>query len=165
MSENQTTSLTTFYKGWDTYQQELSKAIAPLSPEQLALRAAPHLRSIYEIATHIIAVRARWFHNVMGEGNEDIAAIAGWDRGKASIPVYSAEELVSGLDTTWQLIQHALARWTPADLEYIFEGTRNGEAYRLSRQWVLWHVIEHDLHHGGELSFSLGMHGLAAPDI
>ncbi len=27
------------------------------------------------------------------------------------------------------------------------------------------HVIEHDLHHGGELSFSLGAHGLAAPDL
>jgi hypothetical protein len=30
---------------------------------------------------------------------------------------------------------------------------------------VIWHLIEHDLHHGGELSFSLGMHNLAAPDI
>ena len=162
MTENHT-SLTTFYKGWDVYQQELSKAIAPLMPEQLALRAAPHLRSISEIATHIIAVRARWFHNLMGEGNEDIASIAEWDR--ADAPARSAAELVSGLETTWQLIQDALARWTPADLEHIFEGTRNGEEYRLSRQWVLWHVIEHDLHHGGELSFSLGMHGLAAPDL
>jgi len=30
---------------------------------------------------------------------------------------------------------------------------------------VIWQVIEHDLHHGGELSFSLGMHNLAAPDL
>jgi hypothetical protein len=30
---------------------------------------------------------------------------------------------------------------------------------------IIWHVIEHDRHHGGELSFSLGMHGLAALDI
>jgi hypothetical protein len=28
-----------------------------------------------------------------------------------------------------------------------------GWGYELSRQWVIWHVIEHDLHHGGELSF------------
>src|SRR5947209_19504114 len=163
MTQNQATSLTTFYKGWDVYQQELSKAIAPLSPEQIALRPTPHLRSILEIATHIIAVRARWFHNLMGEGNEEIASIAGWDRGGA--PALNAADLVSGLETTWQMIQHALARWTPADLEYIFKGTRNGEEYQLSRQWVLWHVIEHDLHHGGELSFSLGIHGLPAPDL
>jgi len=36
---------------------------------------------------------------------------------------------------------------------------------RVSRQCIFWHVIEHDLHHGGELSFSLGMHGSAAVDI
>jgi hypothetical protein len=30
---------------------------------------------------------------------------------------------------------------------------------------LICHVYELDLHHGGELSFSLGMHGLAAPDI
>lgn len=163
MTQNQATSLTMFYQGWDVYQQELNKAIAPLSPEQLALRATPHLRSILEIATHIIAVRARWFHDLMGEGNEDIASIAGWDR--AGAPALSARELVNGFEKTWQVIQGALARWTPADLEYIFEGTHDGEEYRFSRQWVLWHVIEHDLHHGGELSFSLGMHGLAAPDL
>ena len=49
--------------------------------------------------------------------------------------------------------------------EYIFRGERAGEPYKLSRQWVNWHVIEHDLHHGGELSFSLGAHHLAAPDL
>jgi uncharacterized damage-inducible protein DinB len=90
------TSLTTFYKGWDVYQQELSKAIAPLSPEQLALRAAPNLRSIQEIATHIIAVRARWFHHLMGEGSADFATIGGWDR--ADAPTRSAAKLVSGLE-------------------------------------------------------------------
>jgi uncharacterized damage-inducible protein DinB len=30
---------------------------------------------------------------------------------------------------------------------------------------VLWHVLEHDLHHGGELSLALGMHGLPALDV
>jgi uncharacterized damage-inducible protein DinB len=162
MTENHT-SLAHFYQGWDVYQQLLSKAIAPLSANQLTLRAAPHLRSIGEIATHIIAVRARWFHSLMGEGGESMVPIKGWDRKDA--PERGATELVDGLEATWQVMQDALIRWVPADLEYIFRGTRDGEEYALSRQWVIWHVIEHDLHHGGELSFSLGMHGLAAPDI
>src|SRR6266496_3243889 len=59
----------------------------------------------------------------------------------------------------------SLAHWVPADLEFIYRGTRGGESYSFSRQWVIWHVIEHDLHHGGEISFSLGMHDLAAIDI
>src|SRR6266851_5624227 len=51
-------ALLPFYKGWDTYQELLLKAIEPLSLEQLSLRTAPQLRSIGELATHIIGVRA-----------------------------------------------------------------------------------------------------------
>ena len=162
MSEK-TENLTTFYQGWETYQALLIKAIAPLSAEQLALRAAPHLRSIGETLTHIIAVRVRWFHRLMGEGGEDIAPVGQRDR--PGQPVRSAAELVSGLEQSLQFVQDCLSRWTPADLGYVFRGTRYGEEYALSRQWVIWHVIEHDLHHGGEVSLTLGMHGLMAPDI
>ena len=153
-----------FYDGWENYQNLLITAIESLTDEQLALRAAPHLRSIGENMLHIIAVRARWFHMFMGEGGEDMAVIASWDRKEA--PARSSSELVSGLKQTRRLIQECLARWTPADLEYVFKGTHPHYGdYSLSRQWVIWHVIEHDLHHGGEVSFMLGMHGLTAPDL
>ena len=162
MAEQQT-NLSTFYKGWDVYQGHLVRAIEPLTVEQLVLRAAPHLRSIGENAAHIIGTRVGWFHMLMGEGDAAIAPMDDWDQ--ANAPARSAAELVTGLEATWQMIQNALARWTPEDLDYIFRGERWGEPYELSRQWVTWHVIEHDLHHGGELSFSLGAHGLAAPDL
>jgi hypothetical protein len=32
----------------------------------------------------------------------------------------------------------------------------------LSRAFILYHLMEHDLHHGGELSLTLGMHGLTS---
>jgi uncharacterized damage-inducible protein DinB len=162
MAEQQT-SLLTFYKGWDGYQAVLVKAISPLSTDQLALRAAPHLRSIGENAAHIIGTRTGWFHALMGQGGAEIAPRESWDLPGA--PVRSAAELVDGFEATWRMIQESLTDWTPTDLEYIFEGTYNGRPYRLSRQWIIWHVIEHDLHHGGEISFTLGMHNLAAPDI
>ena len=57
MAEQQI-SLLPFYKGWDTYQELLIKAIEPLSLEQLSLRPAPQLRSIGDLATHIIGARA-----------------------------------------------------------------------------------------------------------
>ena len=57
-------------EGWQTYQSELSKALALLSLEQLDLRAAPHLHSIGELACHIIAVRAGWYHDILREGRE-----------------------------------------------------------------------------------------------
>lgn len=161
----QETNLLPFYKGWDVYQDLLIKALAPLSDEQLSLRAAPHLRSIGQNAMHIVATRAGWFHELLQQGGAEIAALRDWNDWDLSEPTKSAAELVAGLETTWKMIENALENWTPADLEYVYEGEENGEPYRLTRQWVIWHVIEHDLHHGGEISFTLGMHNLPAPAL
>jgi uncharacterized damage-inducible protein DinB len=162
MADKQTT-LAPFYKGWDVYQGQLAKDISPLTAEQLVLRAAPHLRSVAKIAAHIVGARVRWFHRLMGEGSPDIDVLATWDRPEA--PVRSAAELVKGLEESLQLIQNSLARWTLADLNHVFEGTYGGEEYSLTRQWIIWHVIEHDLHHGGEISLTLGAHGLMGLDL
>ncbi len=131
--------------------------------EQLALRAAPNLRSIDELARHIIGVRAGWFHFVLHEGDEAFGAIASWN--EPGSPARSASELVEGLAATWRVMQEALARYTPADLQVQFEDEDDGQKYMVTRGWVVWHVIEHDLHHGGEIGYSMGMHGLQAPDI
>jgi uncharacterized damage-inducible protein DinB len=156
-------SLSPFYKGWDVYQQRLVAAIAPLTAEQLALRGSPHHWSVGMIAEHIVATRAWWFHARMGEGGAEIASLESWDENEEA-PLRPAAELVAGLERTWQLIQDALARWTPADLEQVFP-PYDEESPARSRQYIIWHVLEHDIHHGGELSSILGAHGLAAVDL
>lgn len=161
-TEDRNMPLTMAYAGWDNYQRLMAAAIAPLTAEQLALRAAPQLRSIGELAAHIIAVRFRWFHMVFGVSGDELAPLGTWDRVATT---HRTAELVEGLEATWRMIEEALESWRTADLTEIMRGTHRGEPYELSRQWVIWHVIEHDLHHGGELSFSLGMHGLTGLDI
>ena len=162
MTEPQS-SMPTIYAGWQNYQSLLTKALTPLSPDQLALRAAPALRSIGEIATHMIGARARWFYQLMGEGGDEFAAMSAWDR--KGMPTRSANELIHGLEITWQGMQASIARWTPADWQQTYPGEEPYDPATITRQWVIWHLIEHDLHHGGEISLTLGMHGLPAPDL
>lgn len=162
MSETSET-LAFFTQGWQNYQNQLSIALARLSPEQLALRAAPDLRSIDELARHIIAVRAGWFYYNLKEGDEAFGALSAW--GDPGSQPRSASELVSGLEKTWQVVQEVLERYTLADLQSTVEDEADGQIYTLTRGWIIWHVIEHDIHHGGEIAYSLGMHGLTAPDI
>jgi uncharacterized damage-inducible protein DinB len=162
MTEHQL-SLSPFYAGWDVYQQHLVAAIASLTSEQLALRAAPHQWSVGMLATHIIAARVGWFHTRMGEGSSDLAPMETWD--EEGEPLRSAAELVVGLKATWQMIQDALARWTTADLGLVFPHPLREDWPARSRQWIIWHVLEHDIHHGGELSSILGAHDLAAVNL
>jgi uncharacterized damage-inducible protein DinB len=150
-------------EGWAGYQTKLIDALGPLSPEQLAHRAAPALRSIDELARHIIGVRAGWFHNILGEGDDAFGAYHDWDQPDA--PARTAHELVRGLAATWEAMQAALARFTPDDLVAMVTGERKGRTFAYRRGWVVWHVLEHDLHHSGELGYSLGMQGLQALDL
>jgi len=156
----ETTIPATFYEGWSNYQRLQIEAIAPLTNEQLQLKAAPHLRPIGSLVGHIIAARAVWFHRVMQEGSDDLTRYYSWDEDGGS--QLTTAQLIEGLTVTWQLMQDCLNRWTPADLEQPFHHRYYGE---ISRQFIIWHLIEHDLHHGGEVGLTLGIHGITAPDI
>ncbi|QBD74701.1 DUF664 domain-containing protein [Ktedonosporobacter rubrisoli] len=158
-------TLTTFYSFWKVYQEHIKTALAPLTASQLEVRPAPHLRSIGELVLHIVACRAYWFTDFMGEdGDEGMKKYANWNEAALSLgsPLPSVAELVQGLDYTWQYMENCLARWSSEDMQHTFLDEWDGKAVDVSRAWVIWHVLEHDLHHGGELSLTLGLHGLPA---
>jgi uncharacterized damage-inducible protein DinB len=144
-----------FYAGWEPYQRLLVDALAPLSEAYLPRTIASELRSIGMLATHIVRTRAAWLHSVLGEGGPEVAAIADWDDNADEAP--PPAELVRGLEVTFAAWKECLERWTPADLDQVFADGPD----EVARGWIIWHVIEHDLHHGGELSYSLGALGLA----
>ena len=64
----QSLPLSAFYKGWDVYQRDLVNAVAPLSPEQLALPVAATHWPIGMLVQHILNDRIWWFNIWMGEG-------------------------------------------------------------------------------------------------
>ena len=176
-----TFTLTTFFTSWKAYQDRLTATLAPLTAEQLALRAAPGLRSLGENALHIVGCRMFWFTEFLGEDGgeqigEHIQAYARWNRVALGAPypswnalalalgtpVPTATELAQGLEHTWHLMADCLVRWRPADLRQTFPDDGDGAPVDVSRASVVWHVLEHDLHHGGEISLTLGMHGIHA---
>lgn len=145
------------FSGWQVYQRKLVTVVGSLTAEQLDHQPAPALRSPRKIAVHLIAARASWFCDMLHEGDVQIGAIARWD--EEDQPMRTSAELVHGLQATWMLLQDALARWMPEQLvePVILPGS---EGYTVSRAWVIWHLLEHDLHHGGELAYALGLQGL-----
>lgn len=150
------------YDGWHAYQQTLIEALAPLNEEQLALGVGGGLRTVDDIARHIIGARARWFYLLLGEGGEAFEEMGRWDRRDA--PTRTAAELVDGLQRTWGGMHEAIARWTDEEWQQTWPG-EDDEPQALTRQWVIWHLIEHDVHHGGEISLTLGAHGVRALDL
>jgi len=87
--------------------------------------------------------------------------LLGWDN--ADAPARSSAELLSGIEQTWQLLTTCLARWTADDMRDTF--FINWRDLDEPRGWVVWHMLEHEIHHGGELSFTLGCNGLPGVDV
>ena len=44
-------------------------------------------------------------------------------------------------------------------------GEDDTEPEIITRQWVIWHLMEHDLHHGGEISITLTAHGVQGLEL
>lgn len=69
------------------------------------------------------------------------------------------------LQVGWQLIETCLSQWTVADLSQTYRQSYGGKTYAISRQWTIWRVMAHDIHHGGQLSVLLGMQGIELPEL
>ncbi|GCE27671.1 hypothetical protein KDA_31550 [Dictyobacter alpinus] len=165
----QTSPLVSFYKqGWENYQQALVKTIAALSSEQLALPIAAHTRSIGELLDHMIGARFNWFYLWMGEGDPALDWNDGDDNDEPTLS--RPASLIAMFEKSWHVISSVLDRCTSADLEQLVSPAASHQAWLRNqgkpeevahtRQWIIWHVLEHEIHHGGELSLALGSNGL-----
>lgn len=163
MSQQTQSTLDVIYENWRGYQEKLRDCIVPLTTEQLALQPARSMWPLGQIIQHIISVRAGWFSGTLQENDTAINEYMEW--GQYDSPERSGAELAHGLNVTWAFIESLLNRWSPADCAVTFPDENDGEIYQVSRSWVIYHVMEHDLHHGGEVSLILGMNGLRTPNM
>jgi uncharacterized damage-inducible protein DinB/ubiquinone/menaquinone biosynthesis C-methylase UbiE len=154
----QATPLTTFCKVWERHHQRFIAIVTYLETKQLALPVAPHSAvSIRDLLIHMIDSRIFWFSEWMGEENIEMIQ---WREERSKSEAYEVAELVTMFEKTWQVISSALARWTDADLKQVFPPPASLSSERRSgeqtRQEIVCHAHEHEIHHGGELSLALG---------
>ncbi|HEY4753658.1 MAG TPA: DinB family protein, partial [Candidatus Limnocylindrales bacterium] len=109
------------FPDWPQYASRISRSIAALSAEQLALRASPDHAPVWLLAAHLASVRMYWLCMVCGEPGLETTDVIdprtdeGWD----DLPEHprSAEELVGALDASWAVVADCLQHWTPEKLQ------------------------------------------------
>lgn len=163
MQQQPHSTLAVIYENWRGYNEKLRRCITPLTDEQLTLQPAPGMWPLGQLVQHIISVRAGWFSGTLQDEDALMTQYMEWGQRESS--ARSGEELAKGLDETWAFIEARLQRWTPDDCAKTFPDEWDGQVYEVSRSWVIYHVLEHDLHHGGEISLLLGMNGLRSLDL
>ena len=175
MAESQAVPLASIFDGWSGYQTSLVHAIEPLTPEQLAFTPFEGQRTVGEIARHISLGRLNWFMRMNAPLSADLCArIQDWTEDRdgnryivdESIAITGqAAELVAWLRSTWEMVEATLSQWTVADLALTYKHTYWGTTYEVPRQWTIWRIMAHDIHHGGQLTIMLGMQGIEAMEL
>jgi uncharacterized damage-inducible protein DinB len=139
-----------------------------MTADELAVRPAPDRPPVWATVGHTAGVRVFWLCGVFGEPGAETTPFPdphapGWEDDE-SVP-RSAEELVTALETTWRIVENCLDSWTPEMLSESFTREYAGQQQVHTRTSVLQRLFSHDAYHCGELSQTLGIHGLPQIDL
>jgi uncharacterized damage-inducible protein DinB len=140
---------------WTSVRRGLNKALDKLTDEQLDFVAREGMRSLGTVARHIAHAEEAWFRH--------------WMVGKTEGPSEYAAEDYPTVESIKALLAEVHAR-TEAYLETLDvadldQGFETCWGQRGPLRWVIWHVMEHEIHHRGEIYFMLGLLGMEAPDV
>jgi len=158
-----------FFKGWQLGNERLVEAIDPLSAKQLALPIGSPTWPIWGSVSHLAGGRAFWLCTVFGEPGLETTPFTeaiverGWED-ELDHP-RRADELVHALESTWKIVEHCLATWTPESLGQEARRVRGDQVQMHTRQSVLYRLLTHDAYHTGEISLTLGSAGLGEVDL
>jgi hypothetical protein len=78
-----------------------------------------------------------------------------------SVPCDDPALLAEWIELSWQPIQGVLEEWTVDDLFHTYQLAE----YVVSRQWTIWRIMSHDIHHGGQIATLLALQGIDAFEL
>jgi uncharacterized damage-inducible protein DinB len=126
-----------------------------VSDEQLGFVPREGLWSLGTVARHIAEAEEGWFrHIVTGEW-------ATWPEFEDK-DYPTVDSIKQVLTSVHQRTERYLATIDVADLERIIHTPWDED---IPLRWIVWHVLEHEIGHRGEIYLMLGLMGMELPDI
>ena len=143
------------FSHWDQVRADLLATIDMFSDEELMFAPFNGSWPVGRIMLHIADCENYWLHGVVRHEIE-----MGKFFNLADCPTKSAIKEV--LDHVRNQTITFLNNLDENDLDNEYT-TPRGETFTL--RWIIWHVLEHEIHHRGELSLILGLLGREGLDV
>jgi uncharacterized damage-inducible protein DinB len=141
---------------WAGVRRDLFKALDQLSDAQLNFVPREGLWSLGTVARHIANAEEGWFRYAV---TRELDKWPGEYTADAYPTVESIKALLSEVHTRTE------AYLVTVDADELDAMLKMPWDEQLSLSGVIWHVLEHEIHHRGEIFLMLGLMGLEAPDI
>lgn len=141
---------------WGEVRKGLFRALDRLTDEQLDFTPREGMWSLGTVARHIANTEEGWFRYAATRELDE------WP-GEYSAADYPTVDSIKALLTEIHGGTEAYLRMVDVvDLDRVLEMPW-GE--KLTLRQVIWHVLEHEIHHRGEIYLMLGLMGMQAPDV
>lgn len=143
-----------FFDHWYKVRRDLFRAVDMLQDEHLSFRPAEaYPRTVGDILRHIIELEQGWIHFVIRRSLPD------WpDPGADQFATVDA--IRDEMKRVQSETQDYLATVPIEDFDRIVQVPEDGTP---KLGWILWHVLEQQIHHRGELYLCLSMLGMERP--
>ena len=141
---------------WSGIRAGLYQALDQITDEQLTFSPAAGLWSLGQVALHIAAAEEGWFRYIITRELND------WPEDFPPEKFHTVAAVTDLLQQTHGRTEAYLASIDYEELERVIEAPWEA---KFPVRWAIWHVLEHEIHHRGEIFIILGMLGKEAPDV
>ena len=146
-----------YLKRWPPVREGLLVVVDAFQPEDLSFVPVEGGWSVGRTILHISSAANYWLHSGI------LSSENAYGPGESILENYPTIEAIKNfLAEEHQRTLDLLAEFNEDDWEKRFPYP-DGYAYPPS--WVFWHVLEHEIHHRGELSLILGILGRDGLDV
>ncbi len=138
------------FSHWKQVREDLLSTIDKFKEEELSYIPFDSSMTAGQIMLHIGEAEEGWFRTFISKELEE------WpDFDLEDYP--TTEAIKAQLTVIHSRTEKYLESLNADDLEQSI--THPGRDFRLALGWIIWHVLEHEIHHRGELSLILGILG------
>ena len=141
--------LSQLFSHWDQIHKVTLAVIDQFSLEELTFIPFPGGWSVGQIILHIADAEDGWFRTIVQKKYDS------WPTGHTLADCPTKEDIKTLLVNVHNRTMEYLSALYLQDLDKVFESDWG----RFSLRFIIWHVLEHEIHHRGELSLILGILG------
>jgi len=136
---------------WPAVREDLLLTLESFEDSDLIFVPVKHGWTVGRIMLHIGSAANYWLHSGI------LSPVNVYQKGESTLEKYPTLDAIRDyLGAEHKRTIELLENFDDADWEKDFQYPI-GETYKPS--WIFWHVLEHEIHHRGELSLILGLLG------
>jgi uncharacterized damage-inducible protein DinB len=133
----------------------IDRALVITPDDKLEWTPAPNMITLGNIFMHIAEASDYWITTII-EHQESIDY--------TPCPCPPKAEIAAMLDCHWQRIEEFFGR-APEIFENSYDHKRGGKDIKLPGYWIMFHLLEHDIHHRSQINHYLRILGVNPPQI